>query len=1039
MTISTQRLRLLRGNSSAVAAFTGLQGEVVFNTDTYTLHLQDGVTAGGYSLATAAQVANISSNANYSNANVSSYLASNSNVAITTTANIKTNANLLVEQYVASNVLLIGGAASAEQHSLIISNVGNAVKFITGNRTNGNISIQIQANNSLSGIYLRNDTGAIGFNTIPQGGNVGYTFTFNGDMYANNYYAAPNVPRGYQFAVPSGNTGMSHIYNFPDPGSYINIQHDDIDAAKFYDNNTTELRGNIVVSDGVHYGQYPDAYLQIYGFANSYQQLVLQNLSSNGAASSDIVATADNGTDTTYYINMGINSSTFASNSWFPGSSTVNDGYLYVVGSNITGPSAGNIANLIIGSTNGLVKTFIGNTAEANVVTVVDSTGLLPGANVTYNLGSATRQWKDLWVSNNTIYIGGVALGMTAGNVLTVNGNAVLSNNSNTAVTTTGNISAGNVLTGGTVSATGNITANYFIGNGSQLTGIAATYGNANVVANLAAFGFNPISTTGNITTTANISGAYVKGNGSELTSLPAPTVTQDISSNGAMSIMTYDGTIKYVNYATVEPSSGNIAGGNINTTGNVTANSFIGLLGSITNLDSLNFSVENISALVGNNGVNIGAGGYNNLVVLPTEVLIQNVPLNTTGNISANYFIGDGSQLTNLPGGGGNTANVTFSDQVVIGTGTNDGGGGLYLAPGPDSVANSAVQYLRVRGGDYITHIHLDTGNNAYYDQYFGADSKYVKLEANGNIVINADDGANSATWTFGLAGAYGELTLPAGEGIIKALDDTIALVSLNTTTGNANSVYLGSGGGLGFNDQEIGGNWLEIFRSGTEPEIRVPVGRGNLNIQTAEGENVYNWTFDNTGLLNLPGSLSTPSNITVNDTLFVVGSIQPTGASPAPYLSGFSSISTVISGNANEGNITAHNYLRANGGIITTGNITGNTAGFVIGYRDIPQVVFTSNATLALTDAGKHYYSANSANIITVPNNATVSFDIGTAISIVQQGTANLTVTPASGVTMYLAGNSTSASRTVGNYGMATLMKVATNTWFINGTGVN
>jgi hypothetical protein len=139
-----------------------------------------------------------------------------------------------------------------------------------------------------------------------------------------------------------------------------------------------------------------------------------------------------------------------------------------------------------------------------------------------------------------------------------------------------------------------------------------------------------------------------------------------------------------------------------------------------------------------------------------------------------------------------------------------------------------------------------------------------------------------------------------------------------------------------------------------------------------------------------------------------------------------------------ANTGTISVTGNITG-GNLITAGNITGNTGGFAIGYRDIPQVVFTSNATLALTDAGKHYFSSNSANIITVPNNTTVSFNIGTAISIVQQGTANLTVTPGSGVTMYLAGNSTSSSRTLGNYGMATLMKVDTNTWFINGTGVN
>jgi hypothetical protein len=51
----------------------------------------------------------------------------------------------------------------------------------------------------------------------------------------------------------------------------------------------------------------------------------------------------------------------------------------------------------------------------------------------------------------------------------------------------------------GGLSATGNITANTFFGNGSQLTGIASSYGNANVATFLAAFGSNTISTTGNI------------------------------------------------------------------------------------------------------------------------------------------------------------------------------------------------------------------------------------------------------------------------------------------------------------------------------------------------------------------------------------------------------------------------------------------------------------------------------------------------------------------------------------------------------------
>jgi hypothetical protein len=199
------------------------------------------------------------------------------------------------------------------------------------------------------------------------------------------------------------------------------------------------------------------------------------------------------------------------------------------------------------------------------------------------------------------------------------------------------------------------------------------------------------------------------------------------------------------------------------------------------------------------------------------------------------------------------------------------------------------------------------------------------------------------------------------------------------------------------------------------------------------------FNYEFDNTGNVSFPGNLS------VTDFVYVSGGISSMGASPAPIISGFSSISTT----GTPGNITASGNLVASlnalitgnitaGNVNVTGNISSNVNGFAIGYRDIPQVVFTSNATLSLTDAGKHYFSSNSANVITVPNNATVSFNIGAAVTIVQQGTANLTINPDSGVTMYLSGNSTSTARTLSNYGMATLMKVGTDTWFIDGTGL-
>ena len=85
-----------------------------------------------------------------------------------------------------------------------------------------------------------------------------------------------------------------------------------------------------------------------------------------------------------------------------------------------------------------------------------------------------------------------------------------------TFVTATGNVTGGNILTVGVISATGNIAGNFFIGNGSQLTGIAAgsSYGNANVVANLAALGSNPVSTTGNVTSGNILTGGLISATG---------------------------------------------------------------------------------------------------------------------------------------------------------------------------------------------------------------------------------------------------------------------------------------------------------------------------------------------------------------------------------------------------------------------------------------------------------------------------------------------------------------------------------------------
>jgi hypothetical protein len=71
---------------------------------------------------------------------------------------------------------------------------------------------------------------------------------------------------------------------------------------------------------------------------------------------------------------------------------------------------------------------------------------------------------------------------------------------------------SGNILVSGIVSATGNISASYLFGNGSQITGLPAGYANADVAAYL-----SNILTTGNISAAGNITGLNINSSNADL------------------------------------------------------------------------------------------------------------------------------------------------------------------------------------------------------------------------------------------------------------------------------------------------------------------------------------------------------------------------------------------------------------------------------------------------------------------------------------------------------------------------------------------
>lgn len=124
--------------------------------------------------------------------------------------------------------------------------------------------------------------------------------------------------------------------------------------------------------------------VQITSNANSYSQINQQNISNGTLASGDYIITANNGTDSTYYLDIGLAGSNHDDPDFFGDTTTNNDAYIYVTATDQAGPSSlSGPGNLIVGSTNGVIKLFVGNTAQANVIQTVTSDGISVVGNIT--------------------------------------------------------------------------------------------------------------------------------------------------------------------------------------------------------------------------------------------------------------------------------------------------------------------------------------------------------------------------------------------------------------------------------------------------------------------------------------------------------------------------------------------------------------------------------------------------------------------------------------------------------------------------------
>jgi hypothetical protein len=597
-------------------------------------------------------------------------------------------------------------------------------------------------------------------------------------------------------------------------------------------------------------------------------------------------------------------------------------------------------------------------------------------------------------------------------------------------MTITANVSAANANLGNSV------TANYFIGNGALLTGIAAGYSNTNVAAYLPTY-------------TGNVSADYFIGNGSTLTYITGANITGNVTS----AVQSH-----FANIANSVAGS-NISGqvGNALVAGTVYTNAqpnitSVGTLSSLTvtgNITSGNASLGNLATAT------YFSGDGSLLTGLPASYSNTNVAAylpTYTGNVSANYFIGNGATLTYITGSNvnGNVTSAVQSHYANIANsvaGSNVSGqvgnalvaGTVYTNAQPNITSVGTLVSLNVSGDATVTGNFTVSGNTTYINvETFRVEDPIIELGGgvNGAPLISNDGkdrGSLLHYYTTGVVDAFMGWDNSNGEFAFGSNVSVSSEVVTFNSFGNIRANYfIGNGSTLtDITGSNVSGNVTSAVQSHFA-NIANSVAGSNVSGQVGNAlvaGTVYTNAQPNITSVGTLVSLTVTGNITS-------GNASLGNLATATYFSGDGSLLTGITGTYSNSNVAAYlptytgNFSAGNANIsgsITTGSGSGNISGanyvvanYFSGNGSLLTSLTGANVTGNVTSAVQSHF-ANIANSVAGSNisgqvsNALVAGTVYTNAqpNITSVGTlSSLTVT----------GNITSGNASLGNLATAT-----------------
>ena len=802
-------------------------------------------------------------------------------------------------------------------------------------------------------------------------------------------------------------------------------------------NVTNVIAAGTVVVGGSVPGAFANANLQIFGNQNQSIQVLAQNTNDGSGARTDFVAVANNGSASSNYIDMGINSNTYSQAGYtaqYP-----NDGYLFT--SN---------GNLVI-STQSSGKKVVFTTDGTNINNIA---GFVTGQR--WILGATDDGHSKLQLSGNIAVTGNIIATqtITAGTLLTT------SAGTSGDLTVAGTARLNGIVASGTVQAVGAVVANTLTSN----TSITSQTLNVISAAQVNSMTTNLLTTT----QTLNVPGLAifnsVQSNGVITTNglqSSAQATVATLVSNGAI-----QGTSAFVTALTTTSiqnsgmtlvqslnSNTNVVATNLQSTGQTSVASLVSN-GSITGTTIYSTAVTATS--IQNSGTTTVQSLSSNTSVVATN-------LQSTGTATVNALISNGSitgtsaTITSLQASSSATVNSLISNGSIFGTTINATG---ITATSLQNSGGTLVQSLNSNSGIYastlqssgtatvnalasngaitgttinatgITATSLQNSGSALVQSLFSNSSIFATTLQLGSQAL-----VNSLISNGAISGTTATVTSlqSSGAATVNALTSNGAITG---TTINGTSVTVTS-------LQNSGATLVQSLNSNSSVTAVNLQSSGAATVASLisngiiQGTTTFVTALQNSGIA-IVNSLT--SNGAISGTTATVTSLQSSGIATVNTLnsnvSGYFGQNVLIA-STNTSISTSTGALTVAGGIGVAGNI--NSGGQIVdvngNVRSLPVTNKTSGYTLTPADNG-NIVSITTGNV-TVPGNVFVS-PFGQVITIFNNNTSPQFVIQGAGVTMHWAGTANTGNRALAQYGLATVVAISANVFVISGAGI-